>query len=324
MAYTLAEAARLMTDPLKKGVINIFRRESFIMDKLTWEDAGTLSVKVIRTKSLPTVYWRKIGGTFTEGKGEVEELEERAFDMGGYFDVDKLLVKAKNVITDQRALQTDFYTTALAAEFNNQFIVGNPVTNADTVVGLWWRLKNILPAAQTILGGGIDISPDATTLSANNDAFLDMLTALTFAIDGHKPNLLLMNDTCYIRLLSALRTKGLLNQAQDSFGRIIPTYGPGGPEIWDMGVQADQATRIIGNLEATDGSSLTTGGSTSIYAARLAEEKYLMGFQEYAMDVNDVGLLESGIAFRTVVDWPIGITHWHPRAIARLVGIVAA
>ena len=77
MAYTLAEAARLMTDPLKKGIIDIFRRESLIMDKLSWEDAGTLSIKVLRNKTLPTVYWRKIGGIFTESKGEVEELEER-------------------------------------------------------------------------------------------------------------------------------------------------------------------------------------------------------------------------------------------------------
>jgi hypothetical protein len=325
MAYTLAEASDLMTDPLKKGVIDIFRRESFIMDKLSWEDAGTLSVKVIRTKTLPTVYWRKIGGAWTEGKGQVEEVEERVFDMGGYFDVDKLLVKAKNYITDQRALQTDFYTTALACEFNNQIIVGNPITNEDTLVGLWWRLKNVLPSTQTITNStGLDISPDAASLSANNDAFLDQLTALTFAIDGHKPDLLLMNDTCYIRLISALRTKGLLNQNQDQYGRMIPTYGPGGPEIWDMGVQADQATRIIGNVELADGTALTGGGSTSIYAARLAEEKYLMGFQEYALDVQDVGLLQTGIAFRTVVDWPIGITHWHPRAIARMVGIIAA
>jgi hypothetical protein len=324
MAYTLAEAARLMTDPLKKGIIDIFRRESLIMDKLTWEDAGMLSIKVLRNKTLPTVYWRKIGGTFTESKGEVEELEERVFDMGGYFDVDKLLVKAKNVITDQRALQTDFYTTALSYEFNNQFINGNPVTSGDTIAGLWWRLKTLLPAGQTILGGALDISPDAATLSANFETFLDYIQKLMHAIEGHKPDMLLCNDTMYIRMLSCVRQKGLYATTKDNYGRTFVTWGPGGPLIWDMGVKADQSTAIIGDVEATDGSALSGGGSTSLYAVRLGEEKFLSGFQEYGMDVNDVGLLESGIAYRTVVDWPIGIYHWHPRAIARLVGIVAA
>ena len=170
----------------------------------------------------------------------------------------------------------------------------------------------------------LDISPDATTLSANFETFLDDIQKLMHAIEGHKPNMLLCNDTMYIRMLSCVRQKGLYATTQDNYGRTFVTWGPGGPLIWDMGVKADQSTAIIGNIEATDGSDLTSGGSTSIYAVRLGEEKFLSGFQEYAMDVNDVGLLESGIAYRTVVDWPIGIYHWHPRAMARLVGIVAA
>jgi len=37
-----------------------------------------------------------------------------------------------------------------------------------------------------------------------------------------------------------------------------------------------------------------------------------------------VGLLESGAAYRTVVDWPIGIFAVNPRSFAQLSGVVAA
>ena len=40
--------------------------------------------------------------------------------------------------------------------------------------------------------------------------------------------------------------------------------------------------------------------------------------------VEDKGELEDGVNVRTVVDWLPGLYQIHPRAIARLVGIVAA
>ena len=324
MAYTLADYARTQKDPLKAGVTDVFRRESSPMELLPWETIDTLKVQALRTSRLPSVEWRKIGETWTGSSGAVEPIDERVFDMGGKVDIDKLLVKSKSVV-DQRALQTDLYSTALAYTFNDAFINGDPILgDEDVFFGLWRRLKDFLSSGQTVLLGGLDISPDVGAgLSANFDTFLDGLQTLCHVVEGHKPDALFCNDTAYLRLLSAIRAKGLFATTEDSYGRKVATYGPGGPAIYDIGWKADQTTRIIGNVELANGTALTGATSTSIYAVRFGEG-FLKGIQLYDMDVQDVGLLEDRVNYRTVIDWPVGLFMVNPRAVARMVGLIAA
>lgn len=320
MSYTLADYARLADSDLKRGVVDIFRRESFAMDVLDWEDSDTLSIQAIRTKDLPTVGFRRINEPFSPSKGTVEPIQERVFDMGAKVDVDKLLVKAKSIV-DQRALQTDMFTTALAYNFNDYFINGQPTVDEDGFTGLWYRIKNYV-TAQVIAAGGLDVSPDSATLAASFQTLLDHLQSLIHKLDGHKADALFMNSTMYLRLMSALRQLNMYASTKDTYNRTIVTYGEGGPKIYDIGPKADQETEIITDTEHDTTGALTGGNSTSIYALRTGE-KYLMGFQLYGIDVNDVGLLESGEAYRTVIDWPVGLYHVHPRAFARLHGVIA-
>ncbi len=323
MAYTLHDYSVLMTDPLKKGVVDIFRQESLLMERLPWETAGRLSIEIIRTKTLPSVSWRKIGGSFSESKATFEPIQERVFDVGGYIDVDKLLVKASSIV-DQRAIQEKAFVTSHALEFNDKFINGNPVSNADTLTGLWYRLVNDLPASQSVDGGGVDISADAASLSANFETFFDAIQTLIHRCDGHKADALLMNETVFLRIQSGLRQKGLFTTTKDNYGRVIYRWGEGGPELIDVGNKADQTTKVIGDAELTNGTALTGGTCTSVYAVKWGQEEYLSGFQEYDLDVQDIGLLENGTAYRTVIDWPLGIYMLNPRSIARLFGIQAA
>jgi len=325
MAYTLADYSRLAGDNLlKRAVIETWRKESLIMDSLSFENAGKLSIKVIRSGALPTVYWRKIGEGWTESKGTTETVEERVFIMGGYYDFDKVLERATDSIVNQRALQNQMYAKALALEFNNQFINGNPVSDEDSFVGIWYRLYHDMPAAQSIDGASIDISADSGATTANFNTFFDKIEALIDACDGHSCDMLLMNSTTKLRIQSGLRQLGLFTTTQDSFGRSVPTWGSGGPKLVDIGLKADQSTKIITDTELANGTALTGGTLTSVYALKLGQQQYLGGFQEYDIDVNDVGLLESGVAYRTVIDWPVGIYMVNPRSIARLYGVQAA
>lgn len=324
MPYTLADMARVEADPLKAAVIDVLRRESFMMEYLTWDTIDGLSTQILRTKSLPTVAFRKIGTAFADSKGQIEPISERVFDIGGMIDIDKVLVKAKTIV-DQRALQSDMYVTAISYAFNDYCINGDPTVDEDGLTGLWYRSLNYWPAEQHINLAGLDISADAgAPLAANEDTFLDGLQSAIHALDGHKADLIVANDTLYLRLLSVIRKKGLFATVEDSYGRTVATFGPGGPKIVDLGVKADQTTRIIGNVENSIGTLLTTGGSTSVYVMRLGMEKYLQGIQLYDVDVQDIGLLESGVGFRTVVDWPVGLMHIHGKACSRLSGINAA
>jgi len=324
MAYTLADYARLATSELKAGVIDILRNASVIMDYMSFEDWDSLNMEIIRTKTLPTVGTRKIGEGWTESKGTTDSVFASMSNIGGYIDVDKLLVKAKSIV-DQRALQTSMYTKSVALKFNSLFFKGNPVVDEDEFAGVRYHLINLLPASQTVLGGGLDISPDGAALAADSIKLIDALHDTIHQCDMHQADFFFCNDTMKLRLGAALRASGMLKTTEDAFGRKFETFGEGGPKIVDVGPTdpLDKTARIIGNTELDNGSAETGGDATSIYAVKFGGE-YLNGFQLYPIEVEDIGKLESGVAYRSIIDWAVGMYLIHPWSIARLVGVVAA
>ena len=321
MAYTLQDYARLAKSDLKAGIVDVFRRESFVMDLMSFENIDGLSVQILRTKTLPTVGWRKIGGTWSPSKATFEPIQENIYNLGGNIDIDKLLVKAKAVV-DQRSIQTDAFITSLAYEFQDYFLNGDPTVEPDGFTGLWKRIKLFEPGME-LNAAGLDVSPDGATLAAAQLTLIDHLQSLQHRTEGHKCDAIFSNDTLYLRLLSALRASGLYDTTKDNYNRTVATYGPDGPKMYDIGYKADQTTRIIGNVELTNGTAKTAGTATSCYAVKFGE-KFLMGIQLYPPDVEDAGLLESGVAYRTTVDWPLGIYAVNPRSFAQLSGVVAA
>ncbi len=324
MAYTLADYARLAETELKRGIVDILRTASLIMDYLSFEDYGKLNMEIIRTKTLPDVTTRKINETWSESKGTTDTVQASMTDIGGYIDVDKLLVRSDSIV-DQRALQTSLYTKAVGLKFNSLFFKADPAVNEDEFAGIRYMLINKLPSGQTVLGGGVDISPDATGLAAEQLEFINFIHDLIHECDGHSADFLFCNDSLKLRLDAALRASGMLATTTDAYGRKFNTFGEGGPKLVDVGPSdpLDKTARIIGNVETDDGSAETGGDATSIYAVKFGGE-YVNGFQLYPLEVDDIGMLENGVAFRTVLDWPVGIYQIHPWSIARLVGVVAA
>jgi len=326
MTYTLADYARLADSELKRGIVDILRSESLVMDYMTFENWDSLNMEVIRTKSLPSVGTRKINETWTESKGQTDSVYASMTDIGGYIDVDKLLIRAKS-IKDPQALQTNLFTQAVALKFNSLFIKGDPTgSEEDEFPGIRYSLVNLLASSQTVLGGGLDVSPDSATLTADSVKLIDALHELVHQCAMHSADFFFCNDTMKLRLGAALRASGMLKTTEDAYGRKFETFGEGGPKIVDIGPSdpLDKTARIIGNTELDNGSAETGGDATSIYAVKFGGGMYVEGFQLYPMEVDDIGKLENGVAFRTVIDWPVGIYMVHPWSIARLVGVVAA
>lgn len=326
MAYTMQDFANLAKkEPLRSGVIDVLRRDSFVMDSLPWTPVETLAVELIKSGTLPTVAFRKIGNTFSESKATVEPVTERVFNIGGYFDVDKAYVKSAQLV-NQRAFQAEQFVKSMAYSFNDYAINGSPLIDVDGFTGLFYRVVNELAAAQNINvegGSGLDVSMDAASLATNQVKLMGYIDELIDACDGHSCDELWMNSTMRLRLIAAVRDAGLFSQDQDNYGRPVARFGPDGPIIRDLGVKADQTTKIIGNVETLDGTALTTGTATSIYAVKFGED-YLQGINLGDVDVNDIGMLENGVGYRTVIDWFVGLFYVNPRSFARLSGLVAA
>jgi hypothetical protein len=326
MAYTMQDFANLAKkEPLKSGVIDVLRRDSFIMETLPWTPVETLAVEFIKSGNLPTVAFRKIGNTFAESKATVVPAMERVFNIGGYFDVDKAYVKSKQLV-NQRAYQAEQFVKAMSYSFNDYAINGSPIVDVDGFTGIFYRIMNELGAAQHINvegGSGLDVSMDSAALAANQTKLIGYIDAVIDACEEHTCDELWMNKSMRLALLAAIRGTGLFASDQDNYGRKVVRWGADGPIIRDLGVKADQTTKIITDVEKLDGTILTTGTGTSIYAVKQGED-YLQGINLGMVDVNDIGMLENGVAYRTVIDWFVGITYINPRSMARLSGIVAA
>lgn len=322
MADTLAELAKREKDTLRKSVINTLLMEIKVAERIPWETIGALKTTIVRYQDLPSIGYRKINEGYAEGTGHLEQATEVISLMGVYCDTDKAIERAKNVIGGTaRSIAQDMALQGMAYRFNNDFINGDPDTDPEEFKGLSKRIDDLVAngfVGQYIDNGGTagdGILHDA----AERHNFIDSLHKLLYAIKGHKPDVLLMNSDCLLAVNSALRREvGMLDSTKDAFDRRVELFF--GVPMIDIGVRADQTTEIITSTETLEDEG--NAESTSIYAVRYGIGQFLWGIQEYAIEVDDKGLLEDKPVYRTEVDWPLGLAQADPYSIARLYGII--
>lgn len=321
MTYTLADFERLAESQLEKAVIRTWREASPLMEALPWKKKAALEIEYLRLNEVPNVPWRNIGDSFSDAKVEPEPVKERPFFIGAKSDIAKEYVFADSIV-DQRKLQDEAITKGIAYGFNYAFFMGDPTVDEKAPVGMWYRLKNDLSSAQTVAGGGLDVSPDSAATTPGKQLLRKIDEALSLFDDLSNVKMF-MNRQMKNALDFHAKDSGFLGHHTNELGKTYTTYGEGGPMIIDAGYKYDLSTQIIGNVEADDGNTLTGGDATSIYFVKTGEP-HVAGFYEFDITVNDVGLIEAGTHFRTIIDWAPGIYMVHPRSVARLVGLVAA
>jgi hypothetical protein len=171
--------------------------------------------------------------------------------------------------------------------------------------------------------GGLDIT-QATLGStpSNGNKLLEFIDQLLWSVDAPDGQgvVLYMNDTMKRRFNFALRqmgTSGGLDITQDQFNRTIQSYK--GAVIRDPGLKVDQSTKIITSTETSagaDGSSTMT----SIYAVNYSMDHF-HGWQMEELNVQDLGLINNGAIYRTLIDWAVGLINDSTRSIGRLYDI---
>jgi len=320
MAWTLAELSKIETDVLRKSVVDTLLMNSNVMELVPWETIGKLSTGIVRIQDLPSVGFRRVNAGYEESTGTFEQKMEQIALLGGDIDTDKAVARASNTIADARAIQQNLMLKAIAYKFNDKFINGKLVSDPREFSGLWERVDDIVTDGFT--GQKIDCACSGVGFlnsSGASHAFLDKLDSLMYAIDGHKPDFLIMNQKCLLAVRSLLRREKLLDTTKDMFDRIIDIYQ--GARMINIGTCADQTTGIILNTETSAG---VAGSSehTSIYAVKFGIGEETWGIQEYPLEVEDLGQLESKPVYRTRVDFPVGLATISPRSIARLYGII--
>jgi len=283
--------------------------------------------------NLPTVNWSPLNAEGTTTVGTPTPFQENAYTLRNYIDVDKWLVEDENQIQEPREAQTAAYLKGQAYNFNNIFVNNNHAGgDVNAPVGIRYRLDNAaafgIPTANKIDAGGLDLRLATLTAAATKDggnALLEYLDQLLWSVDSPEGDgvILYMNEVMKRRLGTALRalgTDGGYSITTDNYGRSVTKYR--NATLMDVGYLADQATRIITTTEAATG---LNGASTftSIYAVNYSPGHF-MGWQFDTLNVQDLGLINNGVIYRTLIDWAGGLFPQHTRCLARLYDIKLA
>lgn len=320
MAVTLAQLAKLETDPLRKMIIMNLLRWVKVMEILPFENVDALTTIAVRWQQLPSVAFRKINAGYTASEGDVEQVAESVYLFGGDINYDRVFEKVKNTIKPMKQLQIEMKTAALALTFNHYFINGDHATDADGFEGLKKRVT-AYPSRQTVYFAASNAAGlDPTASVANGRAFFDKMEELMYVTNQGMVDALFMNEKLmygFGRVARYIQAAGgnFLDVTKDSFDRVIPTFK--GARMVDIGLKTDQATEIITNTE-TGGDS--TANTTSIYPVSFNMEQGVTGIQLENLAIYDPlngGEQESQPAKLTRMEWYVGLAGFGSYGMAR-------
>jgi hypothetical protein len=160
MTISLAEASKLSTDILLKGIIETVVKDSPILERLPFIQIVGNSLKYNREKALPTVGWyAPVTGTWTQSEPTFEQCSAALCVLGGDADVDNFLKATRSNVQDLEAAVIELKAKALRHEFENAFL--NADGTSDQPIGLYNLMKGTAWTASTAKALGDFVVPTA-------------------------------------------------------------------------------------------------------------------------------------------------------------------
>lgn len=261
MPLTLAQAKVGMADKVDQMVVDEFRRDSFLLDKLIFDNAvspgtggSTMTYGYTQLLTPSTAEGRKLNEEYKPGEALKTKKTADIKIFGGSFQVDRVLedTAAKSEIT----FQLQQKTKAASNKFHYDFINADSGTNSTDFDGLEKLVKGT--DTEYIPSAAIDLS-DESKIAANSKKFVFELDQWLGTLDG-RPDMLLMNRRMKTIMSAVARELKYFTQTEDAFGRKVDNYD--GIPMVDMGEYYDGLTTVP--CVATN-----TSGETSIYAVKI-------------------------------------------------------
>ena len=270
MAVTLAQAKLNVQDALQIGIIDEFRKSSWLLDHLTFSDCvsptgggATLTYAYTRLITQPTADFRAVNTEYTPSEVTKQRYTADLKIFGGSYQIDRILAGMGGIV-DEVALQASQKAKAAVALFNDTVINGNSSVDADAFDGLDVALTGSTTEFNAS-GDVIDLSTAAKCIE-NGDEFIYMLNKCLGKLDG-KPSFLAGNSDMIAALQFVAKAHGKYQETADEWGNMVGQYN--GIPLIDLGAKAGTNEPVVAN--GADGSSL--------YFARLG----LDGFHAISM-----------------------------------------
>lgn len=276
MAMTLEEIKKGMNDKVFDQIVDIFLRESAILQMLPFDDCvsangggSTMKYKYLRKVLPATAQFRKLNGAYTPSAATKQEFEAALAIMGGEVQMDRVLNKVAGKF-DNLAYQIEEHIKAVVSLFHYTLINGDAVTTAATDKPEFEGLDSMLAGTSTEYGAGsvIDLS-NITNLKNNADEFYE---ALQLLIQATKADALLMNTEMITKVQTVARILGYKTETEEAFGKKVHSID--GVRFMDLqNHYTVQEGVAVPNSVVKKGIERTVGGSgatglTDIYAVK--------------------------------------------------------
>lgn len=277
MAITLAEASVGMADKVDQAVVDEFRRESLLLDRLTFDDAvspgtggSTMTYGYLQLQTPSTASFRDLNTEYTANEAKKVKKTADLKIFGGSSNVDRVLQQAS--ATGEIEYQLQQKTKATRNLFHFAAINGGKTSNVKEFDGL----DKMLTGKSTEYNKGADAATlDLSTsdaVDANYKKCVDMLNEFLSGLDG-KPNLILGNSKLIAKLKSIAMRCGYLSKTEDAFGRTAAGYDD--IPFVDMGqyYNGSASTPCVPIYTTGTGDSAVTG-LTDLYAVTLGLDAF--------------------------------------------------
>jgi hypothetical protein len=282
---TLAQAKLNTQDAIQAGVIDEFRKSSFILDNLTFDDAvspgtngATLTYGYTRLITQATAAFRQINSEYTPQEVTKQRYTTELKVFGGSFQIDRIIANTGGLV-DEVNLQVEQKVKGARALFHDTLINGDASINVSSFDGLNKAITG--SSTEYNVASSIDLST-STAVDSNYKQFLDLIDEFLSNLDG-KPTFLGGNSKLITKIKSVARRAGYLTQSEDAFGRKVDAYD--GIVLIDLGAKAgsnDPVVSIIDTRKPNGTDTIT--GLTDLYAARLS----LDGFHAVSLANQDL------------------------------------
>jgi len=336
MSISLAEASKLSTDILLKGIIETIVKDSPVLQELPFIQIVGNSLKYNREKTLPTVGWyAPVTGTWTTSEPAFEQCSASLCVLGGDADVDNFLKATRSNIQDLEAAVIELKAKALRNEFENTFLNGDSGVDANQPDGLFKTMKGTAWEATTAYSLGDVVVPttgkengfryECTTAGTSGSSeptwkttegeavngatlTLSKIDQLIDLVKGGKPDLLLMSRRSRRKVMTLAWAAGTnLLIGEGKLGQVVEYYN-GIPVAISDWVKDNY---VVG----------TSSDCSAIFAFQMGEGAVCGLSSPEMIQVERLGSLETKDASRTRVKWYVSLANFSIVKAAMLTGV---
>ena len=299
MAVTLAQAAATESNDLRRGVIEVFRQESVVFDRIGLEDIVGSSYSYNVDGALPGTGFRTVNEAWVESTGVINQRNENLVILGGDADVDRFIERTKGgTIGSHRAYQIKQKVKSAQSTYVDALFNGDANVNPKGFDGLRKRLIG-------------DQVIDSKTEATNGD-FLSELDDLFARVDGGMPDVVYANQKQIAKLKTLGRKSGGAEYINSEItGKREFTWN--GVPFVDPGAHW-QGREILPIVD----------GAGDFYAVKFAtgeNDPGVLGITNGGVQVYDLGELQEKPAYRVRIEFYTGLAVQGGKAAARLRGV---